>query len=150
MKYLCCQQIFSIKVPNSNKVELLDTDYSIYLTILKEHFGFKHKTNIKFLLNINDITMNEAVKQFQDHTINAIKYLDHIYHYYSHFINLIQLKYISKKDLIIIVIFNIDSLHYYNLNYYSHDSELFDFCLKCWNYIKEGELPKFGILNKIP
>lgn len=70
----------------------MDINCFIDFTILKKDFCFKLKANIEFFLIVNEITMHNVVKQFQDHIIDVIKHLDYIYYYYSPFINSIQLK----------------------------------------------------------
>lgn len=104
MKYLCRRQKSQIRALNSSKIELLDNNYLIDLTALEEDFCFRHKASIKFLIIVNDIITRDIMKQFQDHTADVIKYLDHICCYYSCFINPTQLKHISEKDPIIIAI----------------------------------------------
>lgn len=76
--------------------------------------------------------------------------MDHIFCYYSYFVYLAQLNHISKKNFIIMIAFDTDNLYHHNLDCCGHDYELFDFCYKYYNYVREGNLPKFGISNKIP
>ena len=128
----------------------MDADCLVVFTTLEKNFCLKHKKNIEFPAIINDITTHDAVKQLQDHTTDAIKHLDNICCCCSRFVNPAQLKQISEKNLIIMAALNTAILHYYNLDYCSNDSESFDFCCECWNRIREGQLPKFGISNKMP
>lgn len=75
--------------------------------------------------------MRKVVKQFQDHTADSIKHLNHICYCCSCFVNLLQLKYILERDPIILTIFNIDILYYNDLYCYGHNFELFDFYYDC-------------------
>lgn len=83
-----CQQISPIKILDSCEIEPLDTNYSIYFTILKEDFCLRYEASIEFSSIINNLTIRNSIKQFQDHTTDTIKYLDHICCYCSCFINL--------------------------------------------------------------
>lgn len=47
------------------------------------------------------------------------------------------------------IVFNITILYHYNFDHCGHDSKLFDFCCKYWNYVKKGQLLKFSISNKM-
>lgn len=66
---------------------------------------------MKFLLEVNDSIIRKAIKQFQAHINNNIKYLDHVCHYCSYFVNLAQLKYMSDNNLIVIGAFNTNILN---------------------------------------
>lgn len=106
--------------------------------MLKKEFCLKYKRNINFFSILNNIITHNTIKQFLAYTIGVIKYLDYIYCYCSCFINFVQLKHISKKDFIIMVVFNIDILYYQNINYCGHNFKLFDFCYKYLNCVKEN------------
>lgn len=99
VKHLCCQSIFLIKIQNNSEVELLDTNFPINHIVLEENFCFKNKIRIEFFLIVNNITMYNNVKQFQEYTKDTIKYLNHIYYYYSCFVNLINKSTYLKKIL---------------------------------------------------
>lgn len=117
--------------------------------VLKEDFCVTHKACIEFPPNVNDITTHEAVKRFQDHTADAIKHLDQICCCYSCFVNPIQLEHKFENDPILLAAFDTNIIYLHNLDRCGHDSEFFDFCQECWRYIRDGELPKYGISNKM-
>ena len=128
MKCSCYQQISLIKVLNSSEFEPLNTNYVVDLTVLKENFCLKYEASIKFPLIVNDITICDTIKQFQDHTANAIKHLNYICCFCSHFVNLAQLKHIFEKDPIIMAVINTTILYYHNFDRCRHDFESFNFC----------------------
>lgn len=97
------------------------TNYLIDLTIFEENFYPRYKTRIEFPLIVDYISMYNAVDQFQNYTIDAIKHLHHIRCYYSCFIYLIQLKHISEKNVTIMTAFNTSISYHYNLDYCGHN-----------------------------
>lgn len=111
VKHLYYQGMFLIRVPDSSKNELLDTNCLVHLTILEENFCLRHKASIELPLNINTVIMYEAMKQFQDYTTDVIKHLDYISCCCSCFVNPAPLKHISETHLIIMAAFNIDILY---------------------------------------
>lgn len=87
MKYLYYQQIFQIKILNSNEIKVLDTNCLINLTALEKKFCLKYKINIAFCLIVNDKFIYNIIKQFQDYITDIIKYLDYICYCYSCFVD---------------------------------------------------------------
>lgn len=107
----------------------MDIDYPIDLTALKKNLYFRYKTNIKFPLIINNITIYDVIKQFQDYIADVIKHQDHICYCYCCFVGFAQLKHISEKDPIIIAVFDITILHHYDFDCYSHNSKVLTFVI---------------------
>lgn len=87
MKYLYCQQKSLIRALDSSEIKFLDTSCFIDLIVLEKDFYFKHKVNIKFSLIVNNIIIYYAIKQFYNHIVNVIKYLNYICCCSNYFIN---------------------------------------------------------------
>lgn len=68
------------------------------------------------------------VKGFKVYTNNARKYLNNIYYCYSCFVNIISLKYIFDKYLVIMTVFDINILRQNNLDCCGHLFKSFNFC----------------------
>lgn len=128
LRYQCC---FSTNSTDTCQIESLNISCFVNLTALEENFCLRYEVSIKFLLNVNDTTTCKMINRFQIYIDNVIKYLNYIYYYFSHFVNLAQLKHISDKNLVKIAAFNTNILHDHKFDYCSHLSDLFDFYHKC-------------------
>lgn len=109
-------------------MKLLNSSCPINLILLEKNFCLRHKANIEFSSKENNTITCKAVKHFQINIDNAIKHLDHSYYYCRRFINLVQLKHISDKDLISITALDTEILGHHDLACCGHLFESFDFC----------------------
>ena len=83
---------------------------------MDENFYLRHEADTKFPFELNELLRHEAIRQFQAHTDNAIKYLDYICYCYSRFLDPSQLKHIFDNHLVVIAIFDVDILHYHEFD----------------------------------
>lgn len=97
------------------------------ITLWEKNFYVRYEIGIKFLLEVNNVTIHKAIKQFQAYINNGIKYLDHIYYSYSRFIYTTQITYLSDNNLVIIIAFDTYIIYYYYFDYYNYIFGLFNF-----------------------
>lgn len=81
-----------------------------------------------FPLKINNSIIKKAIRHFQVNIENVIKYTDNVYCYYSRFIDLLKLKSIPNNNAILMAVFKIYILHYYNLDICNCYSKSINLC----------------------
>lgn len=74
-KHYCCLSL--IKVKKFSWVKLFNNNLLVNKI---KNFYFKYKIVMKFFFEVNNLIIYEAIRQFQAHTNDTIKYLDYIYY----------------------------------------------------------------------
>lgn len=66
---------------------------------------------MKLFFEINDSIIGKAIRQFEVHNKNTVKYIDQVYICYNCFFDSAQLKHIFNNNSIVIPAFDINILH---------------------------------------